>query len=142
MEIVFVRRCQKSKQNSAKIIHRNTALKLTFSILLCNNSDRKCFFRALTFAGFFGLRPRFSTPQSEASECALGFQHLPRDPANVNARKKHVWALTYIIGATRSWCVLEDCFKGNYYARFQTHTYRCYREMHIISRLDVDFDYK
>ena len=28
------------------------------------------FFRALTFAGF-----------------ALGFQHLPRNPANVNARK-------------------------------------------------------
>ena len=57
MEIIFVRRCKKSEQNSAKIIHRNTALDSTFSILLCNNSDRTC------------------------------FQHLPWNPANVNARK-------------------------------------------------------
>ena len=34
------------------------------------------FFRALTFAGFRG-----------------GFQHRPRNPANVNARKKHVRSL-------------------------------------------------
>ena len=43
MEIKFLGRCKKSKQNSAKIIHQNTALKSTFSILLCNNSDRTCF---------------------------------------------------------------------------------------------------
>ena len=35
------------------------------------------FFHALTFAGSLGL----------------GFQHLPRDPAKVNARKKHVRSL-------------------------------------------------
>ena len=55
---------KKSKQNSAKIIHRNTALKSTFSILLCNNSEQTYF-----------------------SVCALGFQHHLRNPANVNARK-------------------------------------------------------
>ena len=41
-----------------------------YSLYLCNNSDRTCLFRALTFAGTGGR----------------GFQHLPRDPANVNAR--------------------------------------------------------
>ena len=40
---------------------------------------------------------------------------------------------------TRSWCVLEECFKGNYNARFHTHRYHCYREMHFISRRDVNF---
>ena len=67
---------KKSKQNSAKIIHRNSALKSTFSILLCNNSDRTCF-------------PVLEHPRAmlKTSGCALGFQHLPRNPANVNARK-------------------------------------------------------
>ena len=39
------------------------------------------FFRALTFAGL------------KAETGCRGFQHLPRDPANVNARKKHVRSL-------------------------------------------------
>ena len=43
MEIIFVRRCKKSKQNSDKIIHRITAPKSNFWILLCNNSNRTCF---------------------------------------------------------------------------------------------------
>ena len=35
-----------------------------------------------------GLRPRFSTLSSGSSECyALGFQHSPRDLANVNEWK-------------------------------------------------------
>ena len=86
MEIIFVRpgKCKtflwcadvkKSKQNSAKIIHRNTALKSTFSIRLCNNSDRTCFSvhkHSLGSSGDvenLGLLPRFSTPPSEPSEC-------------------------------------------------------------------------
>ena len=34
---------KKSKQNSAKIMHRNIARKLTISIFLCNNSDQHVF---------------------------------------------------------------------------------------------------
>ena len=41
------------------------------------------------------------------------------------------------VKGTRSWCMLGECFKGNYYARFHTQSYHCYREMHFISRLDV-----
>ena len=67
MEIIFVRRCKKSKQNSDKIIHRNTALKSTFWILLCNNSDSNMFCRALTFAGG-------------------DVENLPRNPTNVNGK--------------------------------------------------------
>ena len=70
---------KKAKQNSAKIIHRNTALKSTFSILLCNNSDQTCF-------PCINIRwvPR---AMLKTSGCALGFQHLPRNQANVNAGK-------------------------------------------------------
>ena len=40
----------------------------------------------------------------------------------------------YVKG-TGSWCVLEECVKGNYYARLHTHrhSYHCYREMHFNS---------
>ena len=70
MEIIFVRRCKKSKQNSAKIIHRNAALKSTFSILLCNNSDQTC----------------FSSHQHSLGSSG-DVENLPRNKANVNARK-------------------------------------------------------
>ena len=39
-----------------------------------------------------------------------------------------------------SWCVLEECVKGNYYARFHTHSYHCYRGMHFNSKLNINFD--
>ena len=71
MEIIFVRRCKEnSKQNSAKIIHRNTALKSTFSILLCNNSDQTC----------FSVHQHSLGPLGDV-------ENLPRSPAIVNARK-------------------------------------------------------
>ena len=38
-----------------------------------------------------------------------------------------------------SWCVLEECAKDNHYARFHTHSHRCCREMHFISRLNIKF---
>ena len=60
---------KKSKQNSAKIIHRNTSLKSTFSILLCNNSDRTCFFPCINIRWV----PR---AMLKTSGCALGFQVL------------------------------------------------------------------
>ena len=43
------------------------------------------------------------------------------------------------VKGTSSWCVLEECVKDNYYARFHTPSYHCCREMHFISRLHVNF---
>ena len=58
---------EKAKQNSAR-----SNVKCSKCIqFLCNNSDRTWFLNALTFARSLGL----------------GFQHLPRDLANVNAWK-------------------------------------------------------
>ena len=34
----------------------------------------------------------------------------------------------------------QECVKGNYYARFHTHSYHCYREMYFNSRLKINFD--
>ena len=39
----------------------------------------------------------------------------------------------------RSRCLLEECVKDNYYARFHLHSYHCCSEMNFISRLDVNF---
>ena len=79
MEIIFVRRCKKSKQNSAKIIHRNSALISIFPILYAIIVIEHVF-------PCFNIRwvPR---AMLKTSGCALGFQHLPRNPADVNARK-------------------------------------------------------
>ena len=41
---------------------------------------------------------------------------------------------------TGSWSVLEECVRGNYYARFHTHICHCYREMHFNSRLNINCD--
>ena len=55
---------EKAKQNN----ERNNAECSKCFQFLCNNSDRTWFFNALTFARSY-----------------IGFQHLPRDLANVNA---------------------------------------------------------
>ena len=34
----------------------------------------------------------------------------------------------------------EEFVKDNYYARFYTHSYYCFSEMHFSSRLEVNFD--
>ena len=39
----------------------------------------------------------------------------------------------------RSRCLLEECVKDNYYARFHSHSYHCCKEMKFIPRLDVNF---
>ena len=36
-------------------------------------------------------------------------------------------------------CLLEECVKGNYYARFHPPSYHCCREMNFISRLNANF---
>ena len=36
-------------------------------------------------------------------------------------------------------CLLEECVKDNYYARFHPHSYHCCKEMKFIPRLDVNF---
>ena len=36
-------------------------------------------------------------------------------------------------------CLLEECVKDNYYARFHLHSYHCCREMNFISRLDTKY---
>ena len=36
-------------------------------------------------------------------------------------------------------CLLQECVKDKYYARFHLHSYHCCREMNFISRLDVNF---
>ena len=48
--------------------------------------------------------------------------------------EREIW-----VKGTSSWCVLEECVKDNYYARFHTHRYYWCREMHFISRRDIQF---
>ena len=43
------------------------------------------------------------------------------------------------VKGTRSRCLLQECVKDKYYARFHLHSYHCCREMNFISRLDVNF---
>ena len=43
------------------------------------------------------------------------------------------------VKGTRSRCLLEECVKDNYYARFHPHSYHCCKEMKFIPRLDVNF---
>ena len=43
------------------------------------------------------------------------------------------------IKGTGSRCLLEECVKDNYYARFHPHSYHCCKEMKFIPRLDVNF---
>ena len=77
--------CEKAKQNSA----RNNAIYSKCFQFLCNNSDQTWFFNALTFA-----RPLGRCWKDRCLEGrGRGFQHLPRDLANVNALKNHVWSL-------------------------------------------------
>ena len=44
------------------------------------------------------------------------------------------------VKGTKSWCMLEEYVKENYFARFHTHNYHCCSEMHFSSRLAVNFD--
>ena len=65
---------EKAKQNSAR---NNVKCSKCFQFL-CNNSDRTCFFNALTFArSLWGVL--------KTAAFGFGFQHLPQDLANVNA---------------------------------------------------------
>ena len=43
------------------------------------------------------------------------------------------------VKGTGSRCLLEECVKDNYYARFHAHSYHCCKEMKFIPRLDVNF---
>ena len=43
------------------------------------------------------------------------------------------------VKGTGSRCLLEECVKDNYYARFHPHSYHCCKEMKFIPRLDVNF---
>ena len=43
------------------------------------------------------------------------------------------------VKGTRWRCLLEECVKDNYYARFHPHSYHCCKEMKFIPRLDVNF---
>ena len=43
------------------------------------------------------------------------------------------------VKGTRLWCILQECVKYNYAARFHTLSYQACREMHFKSRLDVKF---
>ena len=43
------------------------------------------------------------------------------------------------VKGTGSRCLLEECVKDNYYARFHLHSYHCCREMNFISRLRRKF---
>ena len=43
------------------------------------------------------------------------------------------------VKGTGSRCLLEECVKDNYYARFHPHSYHCYKEMKFIPRLDINF---
>ena len=43
------------------------------------------------------------------------------------------------VKGTGSRCLLQECVKVKYYARFHLHSYHCCREMNFISRLDVNF---
>ena len=42
------------------------------------------------------------------------------------------------VKGTGSRCLLEECVKGNYYARFHPHSYHCCKEMKFIPRLDAN----
>ena len=43
------------------------------------------------------------------------------------------------VKGTGSRCLLQECVKDKYYARFHLNSYHCCREMNFISRLDVNF---
>ena len=43
------------------------------------------------------------------------------------------------VKGTGSRCLLQECVKDKYYARFHLHSYHCCREMNFISRLNVNF---
>ena len=43
------------------------------------------------------------------------------------------------VKGTGSRCLLQECVKDKYYARFHLHSYHCCTEMNFISRLDVNF---
>ena len=43
------------------------------------------------------------------------------------------------VKGTGSRCLLQECVKDKYYARFHFHSYHCCREMNFISRLDTNF---
>ena len=43
------------------------------------------------------------------------------------------------VKGTGSRCLLQKCVKDKYYARFHLHSYHCCREIHSISRLDLNF---
>ena len=43
------------------------------------------------------------------------------------------------VKGTGSRCLLEECVKDNYYARFHPHSYHCCKEMKFIPRLEVNF---
>ena len=43
------------------------------------------------------------------------------------------------VKGTGSRCLLEECVKDNYYARFHPHSYHCCKEMKFNPRLDVNF---
>ena len=43
------------------------------------------------------------------------------------------------VKGTGSRCLLEECFKDNYYARFHPHSYHCCKEMKFIPRLDANY---
>ena len=57
----------------SKLVPGHILLFLALWLNLCNNSDQTLFSNALTFA------------RLKISAFGLGFQHLPRDLANVNA---------------------------------------------------------
>ena len=43
------------------------------------------------------------------------------------------------VKGTESRCLLEECVKDKYYARFHPHSYHCCKVMKFIPRLDVNF---
>ena len=43
------------------------------------------------------------------------------------------------VNGTGSRCLLEECVKDNYYARFHPHSYHCCKDMKFIPKLDVNF---
>ena len=43
------------------------------------------------------------------------------------------------VKCTWSRCLLEECVKDNYYARFHPHSYHCCKDMKFIPKLDVNF---
>ena len=65
-----------AKQNSAR---NNTKCSRCF-LILCNNSDRTCFFQCFNIC-------QVPWEVLKTAAFGLGFQHLPRDLANVNAWK-------------------------------------------------------